>query len=66
MHNGQKMVPLHLISYRSELSSEEIEFPSRVSLAANDGGGDLDLLGAVELMGLLTVASETLDRKDFW
>lgn len=59
------MVSLNLISYRSELSSE-MEFPSRVSLAENDGGGDLALLGTVELMGLLMVASETLDGTDFW
>lgn len=63
MHDGQKLVPLHLISYRSELSSKGTEF--RDSLAENDGGGDLVLLGALEMMGLLTAASETLDGKDF-
>lgn len=52
--------------YRSELSSKRTEFPSRVSLAENDGGGDLVLLGAVEMTGLLTAASETLEGKDFW
>jgi len=35
-------------------------------LVANDEAGDLVLLEAVELMGLLTVASGTLNRKDFW
>lgn len=65
MHDGKKN-RAKLILYRSELSSEEIEFPSRVSLAANDEAGDLVLLEAVEFMGLLTVASGTLNGSDFW
>jgi hypothetical protein len=44
------------------LFSKEPEFPSKVSLAENDGGGDLVLFGAVlEMIGLLPAASETLN-----
>jgi hypothetical protein len=54
-------VLLHQISYRSEWVSKEPEFPSKVSLAENDGGGDLVLFGAVEMIGLLPEASGTLN-----
>jgi hypothetical protein len=60
-HTMEKVL-LHQISYRSELFSKEPEFPSKVSLAENDGGGDLVLFGAVlEMIGLLPAASETLN-----
>lgn len=35
-------------------------------MGENDGGGDLVLLGAVEIMGLLPAASATLNGEDIW
>ena len=54
------------MSYCSELSSKEAEFPLKVSLAENDGRGDLVLFRAVEMTGLLPTSSETLTDKGVW
>jgi hypothetical protein len=61
-----ELVLLHQMSYCSELSSKEAEFPLKVSLAENDGRGDLVLFGAVEMMGLLSASSETLTGEGIW
>jgi len=50
----------------SELSSKEAEFPLKVSLAENDGRGDLVLFRAVEMTGLLPASSETLTGEGVW